>query len=60
MIARAGQRGADPLPCGQFSIRPPRGPMPHRYSLLPFLRWLPQVSVHSLGRDAVVGLTGAI
>lgn len=34
--------------------------MPHRYSLLPFLRWLPQVSVHSLGRDALVGLTGAI
>ncbi len=34
--------------------------MPHRYSLLPFLRWLPQVTARSLGRDALVGLTGAI
>ena len=34
--------------------------MPHRYSLLPFLRWLPQITAHSLGRDALVGLTGAI
>ncbi len=34
--------------------------MPDRYTLLPLLRWLPQTTARSLGRDALVGLTGAI
>ncbi len=35
-------------------------PLPSRQTLLPFLRWLPNVSRGSLGKDLLVGLTGAV
>ncbi|MGE8496967.1 MAG: SulP family inorganic anion transporter [Pseudomonas sp.] len=35
-------------------------PLPSRYSLFPFLRWLPGVKRRSLGNDLLVGLSGAI
>lgn len=34
--------------------------LPSRYSLFPFLRWLPGVDRRSLGNDLLVGLSGAI
>ncbi|RMU41426.1 Sulfate transporter/antisigma-factor antagonist STAS:sulfate transporter [Pseudomonas syringae pv. primulae] len=40
----------------------PEGPMRwlNRHKILPFLAWLPQQSRASVGRDALVGLSGAI
>ncbi|MFP6848027.1 MAG: SulP family inorganic anion transporter [Pseudomonas sp.] len=35
-------------------------PLPRPQSLLPFLRWLPNCSKRSLGKDLLVGLNGAI
>ena len=35
-------------------------PRPRLQSLLPFLRWLPNCSKRSLGKDLLVGLNGAI
>src|SRR5476651_2471149 len=35
-------------------------PWPNRHTLFPFLAWLPQQTRTSVGRDAVVGLSGAI
>src|SRR3546814_14084138 len=39
-----------------------RGPMalPSRHSLFPFLRWMPRQTRASVGRDLIVGLSGAI
>ncbi|WP_339529562.1 SulP family inorganic anion transporter [Pseudomonas mucidolens] len=35
-------------------------PRPNRHTLFPFLRWLPQQTRASIGRDAMVGLSGAV
>ena len=35
-------------------------PRPNRHTLLPFLRWLPRQTRASVGRDAIVGLSGAV
>ena len=35
-------------------------PRPTRHTLLPFLRWLPRQTRASVGRDAIVGLSGAV
>ena len=35
-------------------------PRPNRHTLLPFLAWLPRQTRASVGRDAMVGLSGAV
>ena len=35
-------------------------PRPTRHTLFPFLRWLPRQTRASVGRDAIVGLSGAV
>jgi len=35
-------------------------PRPNRHTLFPFLSWLPRQTRASVGRDAIVGLSGAV
>jgi len=35
-------------------------PRPTRHTLFPFLAWLPRQTRASVGRDAIVGLSGAV
>src|SRR5476649_281361 len=63
MLSRASQlpRGAVCADTLMQTFRTePFMPRPNRHTLLPFLAWLPRQTRASVGRDAMVGLSGAV